>query len=361
METLLDRIQETGKRCYIGEICCAAPTCADDMLVLTEYAMQFLLNIAVDNSIMEKYLLQPVKSVLLYILNITTRRVNANSQPSLYLKGEPMPVVDETMHMGIMRSSDTQESAVRENIAKAQRTLYSLMSSGLHGENCLDPETSIHLLQIYVLPVMVYGLEVVLPKPALVEKLNRTYKKILKQILSLPITVADPAVFILSGAMPIEAIIHKRLLILYGSICRLDESSIEKQLARRQLTVKGVDSYSLYIEIRKILVNYDLPSCWDLLENPMKKERWRRLVNKKVNGYWSLRMRQNAELYPSLKYLSTDEYMARAKTPTYTAGERTKGHPTCQHKAEISNWVLRYSEQQDCIQSSAHRPYLYVV
>ena len=183
--TLLDRIQETGKGCYIGEICCAAPTCADDMLVLTdaEYAMQFLLNIAVDNSIMEKYLLQPVKSVLLYILNITTRRANTNSQPSLYLKGEPMPVVDETMHMGILQSSDTKESAVRENIAKAQRTLYSLMSSGLHGENALDPETSIHLLQIYVLPVMVYGLEVVLPKPALVIKtaeptrrsLNRSY------------------------------------------------------------------------------------------------------------------------------------------------------------------------------------------
>ena len=162
---------------------------------------------------------------------------------------------------------------------------------------------------------MVYGLEVVLPKPALVEKLNRTYKKILKQILTLPITVADPAVFILSGAMPIETIIHKRILILYGSICRLDESSIEKQLARRQLTVKGVDSYSWYTEVRKILVKYDLPSCWDLLDNPMKKERWRRLVNKKVNGYWSLRMRQNAELYPSLKYLSTDEYWPGRKHP----------------------------------------------
>ena len=113
-----------------------------------------------------------------------------------------MPVVNETMHMGILRSNDTQETAVSQNITKAQRTLYSLMASGLHGENGLDPETSIHLLQIYVLPVMVYGLDVVLPKLALVDKLNRTYKKILKQILSLPITVADPPVYKLSGALP---------------------------------------------------------------------------------------------------------------------------------------------------------------
>ena len=196
-------------------ICCAAPTCADDMLVLTdeEVAMQSLLNMAVDNSILEKYLLQPVKSVLLYILNITARRSTTEVKPQMLLKGETMPVVSETMHMGILRSNDTQESAVREYTTKAQRTLYSLMASGLHGKNGLDPETCTHLLQIYVLPIMVYGLEVVLPKPALVDKLNRTYKKILKQVLSLPTTVADPAVYILSGALPVEGIIRKRTMI----------------------------------------------------------------------------------------------------------------------------------------------------
>ena len=183
----------------------------------------------------------------------------------IIMKGEPMPVVNETMHMGLLRSNDTQETAVSQNITKAQRTLYSLMASGLHGENGLDPETSIHLLQIYVLPVMVYGLDVVLPKSALVDKLNRTYKKILRQILSLPTTVADPAVYILSGALPMGGIIHKRTLILYGSICRLDESSVEKRLARRQLAIKGPGSYSWYVELMKILIKYDLPCCWDLL------------------------------------------------------------------------------------------------
>ena len=34
------------------------------------------------------------------------------------MKGVPMPVVEEVMHMGILRSADTQETAVRENIQK---------------------------------------------------------------------------------------------------------------------------------------------------------------------------------------------------------------------------------------------------
>ena len=45
---------------------------------------------------------------------------------------ESMPVVKETMHMGILRSHCTEESAVTENTKKSRRTVYSLMSSGLH-------------------------------------------------------------------------------------------------------------------------------------------------------------------------------------------------------------------------------------
>ena len=124
--------------------------------------------------------------------------------------------------MGILRSADTQETAVAYNIQKARRTVYSLIGLGFHSENGLDPETSIHLLQTYVLSVLVYGMEMVTPKATLIEKLDRTYKNFIKQIMSLPVTVADPAVYVLSGAVSVEAVIHKKALMLFGSVCRLD-------------------------------------------------------------------------------------------------------------------------------------------
>ena len=141
------------------------------------------------------------------------------------------------------------------------------MGLGLRGHNGLDPETSLHLLSIYVLPVLVYGLEVVLPKNSLIEKLERTYKQFIKHILSLPTTMADPAVYVLSGTVPIEAVIHKRALTLFGNICRLDDASIERQLAHRQFAVKGYDSNSWFVAAKKLLVKYDLPGCWEILEN----------------------------------------------------------------------------------------------
>ena len=69
------------------------------------------------------------------------------------------------------------------------------MGAGLHGENGLDTDTSIHLLQTYVIPILFYGLEVVLPTGVYLDMLDRIHKKFIKQILSLSENVADPDIY----------------------------------------------------------------------------------------------------------------------------------------------------------------------
>ena len=56
----------------------------------------------------------------------------------------------------------------------------SLMGSGLHGyNNGLDPETAVHIYQTYVLPTLVYGLEVTLPeKVSKVAKIRNRYNQV---------------------------------------------------------------------------------------------------------------------------------------------------------------------------------------
>ena len=59
-----------------------------------------------------------------------------------------MPVIENTIHIGILRSFSNQEmQAVESNIQKAKRTIYSLLGTGLHSENGLDPETAVSLLR----------------------------------------------------------------------------------------------------------------------------------------------------------------------------------------------------------------------
>ncbi|MEW8547953.1 MAG: reverse transcriptase family protein, partial [Candidatus Thiodiazotropha sp.] len=288
VDPLLSRVTESLLGGTIGEICCAAPTCADDMTFVSDakQTLQTLIHEAADFASMERYLIQPVKSVVMPIAS----RASRFSEPDAFtwsINGEAMPVVEEAAHMGILRSSISNETTVNENIKKARRTLYSLMAPGLHGYNGLDPETSVQLFQIYVLPALVYGLEVILPEQRLVDTLERSQKKFLKHILSLPTTTADPAVYILTGTIPVEGVIHKRALSLFGNICRLDDTAIEKQLAKRQLTVKNFSSKSWFIAIKKILLKYDLPDPLDLLGDPLSKYSWKRRVNQCINSFWT--------------------------------------------------------------------------
>ena len=175
----------------------------------------------------------------------------------LDLNGELMPVVDKTPHIGIQRAfKDSASATIEENLKKARRSLYSLMASGLHGENGLDPVTALSLVKTYIIPVimvMLYVLETLRPNGKNLDLINKQYKKMLKQILSLTINVADPAVYIISGQLPAEAEIHKRAFTLFGNICRSGNTSMEWRIAERQLSIKNMNSNSWFIEIKKAL------------------------------------------------------------------------------------------------------------
>ena len=88
---------------------------------------------------------------------------------------QPMPIVEEAMHMGILllhiiyRERDVQCTASWAPVFMVRMVWTQIRT--------------IHLLQTYFLPVLVYGLEVLLPEAALVEKLERTYQQFIKHYL----------------------------------------------------------------------------------------------------------------------------------------------------------------------------------
>ena len=124
------------------------------------------------------------------------------------------------------------------------------MGAGLHGVNGISPVTSWKLINTYVIPRYTYGLEILNMSTKEINSLNQFHKKLrlLKQIQTLPDRTADSAIFLLLGALPLQATIESRMLNLYGSICR--SSSVERKIAKfaiRQLATKTMKSKSWFI------------------------------------------------------------------------------------------------------------------
>ena len=136
---LLDRLYLSGFGAMLGDIICNAPTCADDLSTLSDSSkeLQMLCSIANDYSNMERYELQPTKSV---VLPYIPKKSKHRDDPVILLGDQQMPVVNKTTHVGVVRTSDNSPTtAIDENLQKARRTLYSLMSAGLHGEKRIGP------------------------------------------------------------------------------------------------------------------------------------------------------------------------------------------------------------------------------
>jgi hypothetical protein len=136
VNTLLDRISESGLGYKTGAIPVLAPMCADDITLISDNPgeLQTLINMAVDYSRMERYILQPAKSVVMTILP-SSYPTEISEIQSWTLGDRPMPKVDQSTHMGILRATTSATSAaLSENMCKGRRTAYMLMSAGLHGK-----------------------------------------------------------------------------------------------------------------------------------------------------------------------------------------------------------------------------------
>ena len=114
--------------------------------------IQTMVDIAVDFSKIERYLLQPMKSVVLPVKTTTRTKTLEIKEGYWKLDGKDMPVMENTSHIGIQKyGNNSAQLTVDENIKKSSRAMYSLMGAALHG---IDTETSISLLMTYILPIL---------------------------------------------------------------------------------------------------------------------------------------------------------------------------------------------------------------
>ena len=141
-------------------------------------------------------------------------------------------------------------------------------------------------------------------------------RKYIKFILSLPTKNPGPVVYILTDMLPVEGQIHIKALTFVNSICHLEEKSVEKQLALRQMNIKNSSSNSWFVQVNKILLRYELRDLGEQLNNPVSKVMWRKQVYKAVYSYWKEHIITHARAYQQIQYLNLGCFQFGSVHPT---------------------------------------------
>lgn len=301
---LLQSMKLQGLGSYIGSIYCGTPTVADDICLASNdiHELQTMMSVQEKYANREHYKISSTKSSVVHF-----------GQPSdnieIQINGATVSKSDSATHLGVTRDNTSKFSTstvAEERIASARRTSYSLMGAGLHGLNGLCPTVTIHMIRIFIIPRLIYGLESIRINTKDIDNIISYFKRLLKQIQHLPKTTSDAATYLVLGQLPINAEVDKRTMCAFGNIVR-NKNTVEYELAFRQLAMKSTSSGSWFIHVANLLKRYGLPSPHDLLNDIPTKYIWKQLVKNAVTSFWEHQLKQQARQQSSLKYLNIEK------------------------------------------------------
>ena len=289
----------------IGTSYCGCPACADDVAILTrcENELQLMTNVIQRNCNQDRVTIHPTKSNVVLLQN---HKSVTKKNFKLELNGNSVSLSETTTHLGLFRSEVNENTInIEDRLSLARRTLYSLISTGVHGSNGLNPGCSYKIYQCYVLPRLLFGLEVLQLTKTQIGILSKFHISNLRRFQTLPIRTATCAVYLLIGALPLEAELHKRHLSLLYNVLTSTNKTI-KELSTRQIAINLDNSQSYFSRVQDILDIYNLPSLQYLSENLTSKENWKFQVKRAVNKHWSELLQKEASEKSTLKYMNIE-------------------------------------------------------
>ena len=129
IEDLLRQLEDSNIGLYLGTNYAGCPTCADDILLLSnsDEEMQIMLNVVDSYSKEHQYNIHPEKSVLIK-QNENSTNSRKSSICSWSLGDKSVAESDKASHLGIIRSSKNENIInVKDRISLARKTTYSLI------------------------------------------------------------------------------------------------------------------------------------------------------------------------------------------------------------------------------------------
>ena len=285
----------------IGPFYVGAPACADDFLLLADNPPELQGMIDVTRQYAEEhgYDLNLTKTV------VCRQKVNPSERNRKFtwlLGDDPLSEVDSFQHLGLDWQSGKLAPDINSRISTARKTAYSLLGTGLHGQEGLDPPASVKLCNTYVKPRLLHGLEATIITDAQLSQIDVYYKSLLRQIQSLPQNVATPAIYLLSGSIPVKAHLHMRYMSMFGAIARLDLNNPLRQVATRQLAVKDDVSKSWFSRVNTLGALYHI-NIHQAISNPWPKVVWKRHVNQLIWNHWLDTLTSQAMNMSTLEWL----------------------------------------------------------
>ena len=216
-----------------------------------------------------------------------------------------IPSVNFAEHVGVLRAVSGNLPHIQQRLVSHRKALGAILFSGMSRRHRANPLASLRADKIFGIPTFFSGLGTLILNRAETDIINQHVKETVQNLLKLHQKTPDPFVFLISGTMPGEAILHMKQLTIFGQVCRLP-GNILNTIAKDILNSCSDNDNSWFGQIRTLCYKYALPHPLLLLDQPPNKESFKSTLRQKIADYWQdllrNKVRNDDEEMSSLKY-----------------------------------------------------------
>ena len=289
---LLNELCASNLGLSINGINLTCPTVADDMLLqsLSKVGLELLINICVRYFHQWRLDYNPLKcAVIVFNEPISAYR---RSQRKWFLGDSELQETDNYTHLGIVCNKYmNMKENVQESASKIRKIFFGLLNSAF-SETELHPLTLKRIYDSVVLPKALYGCELWCDiRQSDILALERSHRLCLKTIQGIGRNTRTCVALSLIGAVALQYEIEKRKFILFGQLCRLDNSFAVKRLFIYRLTSKylfnDIDQGFMF-DIFQCLTKYNLKHIVEDFVNSgsfPSKYSWKSILSSKIRVY----------------------------------------------------------------------------
>ena len=290
---------------------------ADDT-VLTANKLSNLSNILVlTKDYCDKYsvTLCPDKTKLMRLTRVADNYMEMMNP--IVINDTTIPFSECAEHVGILRSTDGNLPHIMKRITSHKKALGSVMFAGIAQKHRANPAAGLKIERMYGNPVLMSGLASLVLSGHEQTLIDQHGKQTYQNLQKLHDRTPDSVVYFLGGCLPASAEIHLRQFSLFGMITRLSSDPLNIH-ARNILTEAKPSSKSWFCQLRELCLQYGLPHPLKMLENPLNKMKFKKLIRSNIINYWENKLRGEASLLQSLEYFHPNFMSLSKPHPIWT-------------------------------------------
>ena len=227
------------------------------------------------------------------------------------INGKRVPFVDCAEHVGLVRSTLGNSIPIFTRVSAHKKALGAVLHTGVGRGHRGNPAASLHVVQLYGVPVLLSGIAALVLSKSDENTIEQHHKDIIQNIQKLRPCTPRSVIFFLAGTLPGTALLHLRQFSIFGMICRLP-SNIIHQHAVNVLSSATKSPKSWFWILRDLCLHYSLPHPLCLLQEPLPKDAYKKLVKKSIVTYWEQYLRTEASPLSSLAFFKP-QFMSLTK------------------------------------------------